>query len=359
MILALAALLIGAPSGVMAHAAPRPSFGAFAGYAWFGSVKSLQGSWTVPHVRPGSALGVAATWIGVQAPGIPHSKAFIQVGIVEHGFWPVHDSQPLSFDYAFWSDIGHHFRAEPLFIVKPGDRVAASLVLQSGRWRVSIVDLTSGGRSRFSTAEEAAFSFNMAEWLQEDPTSGRTHRPLTYPVLSDVHFRRLRLDSRAPRYGALYSQWMSLRVGSLEPSPLREDAFFVHRARPIGADGARYLSMAARVDAPQQRFVLAMSGWQASTPSAQIAAERSSFAAALRRFIHGLTTGRWPASAAPLLRTIAHGARTLLAQTSLAPPESPAGLRAWIVRWRHEASTLSVSAHMLRRRLGVPELTPP
>jgi hypothetical protein len=359
MILGLAALLIGAPSGAMAHTAPRPSFGAFAGYAWFGSVKSLQGSWTVPRVRPGSALGVAATWIGAQAPGIPHSKAFIQVGTVEHGFWPAHDRRPLSFDYAFWSDIGHHFRAQPLFIVKPGDRLAASLLLLSGRWRVSIVDLTSGKRSRFHTAEEAAFSFNMAEWLQEDPTSSSTHRPLAYPVLSDVHFRRLRLDSTAPRYGALYSQWMSLRLGSLEPSPLRDDAFFVHRARPVSAEGARYLSIAAHFDAVKQRFVLAMSGWQPATPSAQIAAERSSFAAALSRFIHALTTGRWRESAASLVRTMTHGARALLAQTRLTPPDSSAGRRRWLVRWRHDASALDAIAHMLRRRLGVPELTPP
>ncbi len=345
-----------APVSAWASDNRTASFGSFAGYLWLGHVWSVHASWTVPRVRRGSPAGIGATWIGAQT-AIPHG-AFLQIGTVEEGFWPKHRRRALNRDVAFWSDTDHHYRAQFIFVVGPGDRVSASMRLATGRWMLSIRDLTSGARAHISTPEEASASFAQAEWLQEDPRSGLDHAPVSYPKLSDVRFGGLEVDARRPSYAALYATWMSLRRIALAPSPLREGSFYVHRARPISQAGARYLRIAAIEDRAEQAFAAEMNGWSQTTPIARVTAERTRFAAAMRSNIHALASAGWPTPIAPLVTELVRAARALRAQTDAAPHMTASRLDSWKARWHKDAAALGHVAHRLRRALQVPEATP-
>lgn len=349
LILALSAVLL-TPASALAKPGSVPSFGAFAGYAWFGSVSSVQGSWTVPRVQPRSNPGLAATWIGAQST-TAHT-AFIQIGTVEEA-----SRGRSNFDYAVWSDVGHHYRAQPIFLVRPGDRIWARLVL-AGRWTLSIKDLTSKAKARFSTPEESSSAFGQAEWLQEDPRSSSNHRAVPYPKLGEVRFGDLEVDARRPPYVALYSSWMSLGAGALAPSPLRNDSFVIQRAKPIGRAGARYLRKAALEDAATNKFLSQMNAWTEATPTAQVTAARSTFATALRVDIHALLSAHWPPGIARLIGPLVSAVRKLKAQTEIAPTMTAEGLSAWRQTWSKDGAALGHAARLLRRTLGVPQLMP-
>src|SRR5205807_4758925 len=117
----------------------------------------------------------------------------------------------------------------------------------------------------------------------------------------------------------LYAAWMSLRRITLAPSPLREGSFYIHRARPISEAGARYLGIAARRDGAEKAFMAEMNDWSETTPIAQVTAERTRFAAAMRSNIHALSSASWPAPITPLVAELVRAARALRAQTDAAP----------------------------------------
>jgi hypothetical protein len=257
---------------------------------------------------------------------------------------------------AFWSDIDNHFHPRFLFRVDPGDVVSASLALVSGRWRLAIVDKTSGATKHFSLNDEARASFNLAEWLQEDVTDGRTGEPFPYPRLTAVQFRGLAVNSARPAYADLYSQWMTASGTNWAPSPLRRDSFALHRAT-VSASGAKYLRIAAGEDMASKVFVPQIAGWTPTTPGSQIAAARSTFAAALRETVHALARTPWPSRARRQIHLLIHCSRVLLTHTQ-SPPKSPAGLRAWTSTWLRDASLVGRAGHVVRRALKIPELTP-
>jgi hypothetical protein len=330
------------------------SFGKFAGYVWRGHVESVRASWSVPGVRLGS-VGRAGTWIGAQAPGAP--GPFIQIGTNEESFHPFPLMPSIQAYYAFWSDTTNHFHPHFLFRVKPGDDVSASLALVSGRWRLAIVDKTSGATARFSTEEEARASFNLAEWLQEDVTDGITGKPFPYPRLTDLQFRRLAVNSTTPAYADLYSQWMSANGVNWAPSPLHRDSFALHRAT-VSSIGAKYLQIAAGEDMATKVFVPQMAGWTATTPSSQIAATCATFAAALRESLHTLATTRWPPRVRRHIHSLIRSSRVLLTHVQSPPSASPTVLRAWASTWARDSTALSRAAHLIRRALKIPEIIP-
>ena len=220
--------------GGSGHGAAITSFGRMAGYVWSGEVTSVRAAWSVPRMTSGFGEAHASTWIGAQALGVPARSPFIQAGTTE-------DRGPASRPVyaAFWTDTKRGYHPQVLFHVRPGDEVTTSLTLAAGRWQVVIADATSGRRAAFLTREEGKAAFNLAEWLQEDPseTSGKA---TPYPALSEVRMSHLAANGAPPRYADMYAQWMSVGGASLAPTPVRDGAFSISRGM-ITPAGRRYL----------------------------------------------------------------------------------------------------------------------
>jgi hypothetical protein len=324
------------------------SFGQFAGYVWLGHVTSVRASWSVPRIALGS-FGLAGTWIGAEARG-----AFIQIGTNEESFRPW-ELAPLEQGYqAFWSDPAHHFRAQRLFSVHPGDHMSASLTLADRRWTLVIIDKTIGRAAHFSTRDEADASFNRADWLQEDP--GTKSHAAPYPRLTAVRFAHLKVNATAPDYSGLYSQWMSVNGRNWAPTPLSHDSFSL-RPATLSPFGARYLAIAAPEDAATITFIGQMGEWAPTTSPAQIASEASTFTTALRNDIHVLAAVHWPGRGRRLVRSLIRRTGVLLAYTETAVPESLTARRQWIAIWARDAGAIGRAGHAIRRFLRVPETT--
>lgn len=325
------------------------SFGPFAGYLWQGRVHSMQASWTVPRILGGSS-GVASMWIGAVAPGTP--SPFVQIGTLE-GSLP---GRPTTY-VAFWSDIAHDTEPQKLFHVHPGDNMSASLALAGARWRLSIVDRTSGATARFATSEEAGAGFNLAEWLQEDVTTGTIGKLYAYPRLTPVGFRKLAVNSSTPAYGDLYSQWLSANGKNLAPTPLDHDSFTL-RPATVSSAGAKFLHIVAREQAAGVKFDGQVSQWNARTSRSQIVSESSTYGTALRSNIQAFSRARWPTGARALVHSLISRLRALLTHVHNPPFPSSALLASWKSVWTHEVASASRSAHMLRRTLNVPDNAP-
>jgi hypothetical protein len=207
---------------------------AFAGYTWYGSVSSVQASWSVPRI-PGSPAGGAGTWIGAQGPGTRLNGPFIQVGINETRYPSSAGARDVY--RAFWTDTVHHFLPVNLFPVRPGDSLWASLTHRRRRWAVAIRDLTSGTGTQVTTQQEGRASFDWAEWEQEDV--GLVGQPFDYPRLSTVGFQRLEVNGRPPALAGLYSSWMTKDRQRLAPSDLKNDSFSLRRAGNVRAVQSR------------------------------------------------------------------------------------------------------------------------
>jgi hypothetical protein len=204
---------------------PANGSSAFAGYTWSGQLMAVRGSWTVPAIRRGSPPGVAATWIGAQAPGVP--GPFIQIGTTEQYTLTsvASDGLPSHLYFAFWSDVARHFHPVVLFPVASGDDLSASMSLAHGKWTLAIVDETSGESAQLTTTDEARASFNEAQWTQEDVTDGKTKQPFPYPQLTAVAFRRLAVNGQIPNGAALSPQSLSEHGSSVVPSSIEGDSF--------------------------------------------------------------------------------------------------------------------------------------
>jgi hypothetical protein len=217
---------------VLVHAAISPkargTFGPFAGYLWTGTVSSIDASWRVPRILPGSAPGGAATWIGAQRTDGP--GPFIQIGTNENRTTVALETS--NYYYAFWSDPKVHFAPQSLGRVDPGDYVSASMVLASGVWHLHLTDHTRQSSYAHSTSQEANSHFGVAEWLEEDPTSSDTNKVIPYPQLTTVRFQQLAVNGAPPRAVDLYSQWLSLPGMNLAPSAVVGDQFEVAPVSP-------------------------------------------------------------------------------------------------------------------------------
>jgi hypothetical protein len=333
--------------GGSGSAGARGSFGHMAGYVWSGHVAGVAASWSVPRMS-GAGEVHASTWIGAQAPGLTQRSPFIQVGTVEDRA----SSRPLY--GAFWTDTTRGFHPQILFHVRPGDAMSTALTLTAGRWRVSVVDTTSGQRASFSTTEEGMGEFTLAEWLQEDPseTSGTT---TPYPDLSTVRMSALAINGAAPRYGDVFAQWMSLPGRDLAPTPLRDAAFTITRG-VLTAAGRRYLEIARPQNVSARKVDLEVSRWTERTPPGEI--ERASAAAATseRHYADTLARRRWPAAAQRPIGLLVREVRVEADAFAAAARHAPASLAAWHRRFAGLTPTLLELAHAVRRVLHVPEL---
>jgi len=324
------------------------SFGHMAGYVWSGNVRAVAASWSVPRMS-GSGNAHASTWIGAQAPGFSGRSPFIKVGTVED-----RGSASTPAYAAFWTDTTRGFHPQILFRVHPGDAVSTSLTQAAARWRVDIVDTTSGRRASFSTSEEGPGDFNLAEWLQEDPsdTSGRT---TPYPVLSRVRVRAMTVNGVRPHYDNVFAQWMSLPGRALAPTPLRDGAFAITRA-VLSAAGRRYLEIARPQNLSAHEFDLEAARWTERTPAAQIRQVSAAAAASELRYAGGLDRASWPGRVRGPIRSLAREVRAEAGLFAASARHAPASLTQWRGRFAEITPTLLALAHEVRRALHVPEL---
>lgn len=323
------------------------SFGHMAGYVWSGHVSAVAASWAVPRMS-GSGQAHASTWIGAQAPGRAQRSPFIQVGTVE-------DRASSRAAYgAFWTDTTRGFHPQILFRVHPGDAVSTALTRAGDRWRVYIVDTTSGRRTSFQTSEEAMGDFNLAEWLQEDPTS-TAGRATPYPALSPVRMSALAINGAAPRYGDVFAQWMSLPGRNLAPTPLRDGAFAITRG-VLTVAARRYLEIARPQDASAREVDLEEIRWTTHTPADEIERVSAAAAASERRYAGDLARARWPAAAQAPISSLVREVRFEAEVFAAAARHAPVSLTAWQRRLAGLTPALLALAHEVRRALHVPEL---
>ncbi len=347
---AAAVVMLGATgcAGKAGSARALSSFGHMAGYVWSGDVQAVAASWPVPRMS-GAGEAHASTWIGAQAPGISQRSPFIQVGTVED-----RASDSTAVYDAFWTDTTRGFHPQILFRVQPGDAVSAALTLAAGRWRVYLVDTTSGQRASFSTSEEGVADFNLAEWLQENPvqTSGRT---TPYPRLSRVRMRAMSVNGAVPRYGDVFAQWMSLPGRALAPSPLRNAAFTIIPG-VLTAAGRHYLEIARRQNVNARRFDVEEAQWTQHTPAARIQRVSAAAAASERRYADDLDQAMWPAAAQRAMGSLVREVRVEAGIFATSARHAPADLTEWRHRFARITPELLGLAHQVRRALHVPEL---
>jgi hypothetical protein len=198
------------------------SVGSIASYFWQGDVSSVHASWRVPEIMEGSPCGVAATWIGALAEG----DGFIQIGTNEECVAPSRDGLPLEASYyTFWSDTSNQFHPRALYQVRAGDLLEATLYFRRRRWRLIIVDDTTGAHASFTTGEETKRQPDRADWAQEDVELPKSYSP--YPHLSEVRLSRVLVNGKSPNGQQLGVNVMSVGSGFLAPTRLRDDSFSI------------------------------------------------------------------------------------------------------------------------------------
>jgi len=350
-IAALIAIAVGAVGcgGGPGRGVATTSFGRMAGYVWSGSVTSVRGAWSVPAMAPDAGEAHASTWIGAQTLAARPSFPFIQVGTTEDR---ASASRPVY--AAFWTDTKRGYHPQLLFDVRPGDRIATALTLAAGRWRVVIVDATSGRRAVFLTREEGDAAFNLAEWLQEDPSEA-SGKATPYPSLSEVRFTRLAANGVRPPYADMYAQWMSVRGADLAPTPVRDGGFSITRG-VLSPDARRYLEIARPQNAAARRIDVIQAGWSDRTPAREIRSASAAAAASEAAYADGLGRVRWPAAVQDLAHSLAREARAQAGMFAAAARRAPASLALWRRRLGRLTPDMLRLAHRVRRALHLPEL---
>jgi hypothetical protein len=351
MVAAVIAIVLGtAGCGGGSGSSVAPSaFGHMAGYVWSGHVSAVAASWSVPRMS-GTGVAHASTWIGAQAPGRSLRSPFIQVGTVE-------DRGSSRAVYgAFWTDTTRGFHPQILFHVHPGDAVSTALTLAADRWRIYIVDTTSGQRTSFLTSEEAVDDFDLAEWLQEDPSS-TSGKVTPYPDLSPVRMRALAINGAAPRYGDVFAQWMSLPGRDLAPTPLRDGAFTISRSA-LTVPGRRYLEIARPQNVSARKVDLEEAKWTEHTPASEIKRVSAGAAHSERRYAGDLARARWPVAARAPISSLVREIRVEADAFAAAARHAPASLIAWHRRFAGLTPALLQLVHEVRRALHLPELVP-
>jgi hypothetical protein len=321
----------------------RP-FGAFAGYVWGGPVTSVSATFTVPRVTSGSPLGLAATWIGAQWLGAPNR--FVQIGVTEGRLQSRSGKVAVAY-FGFWSDVSHHFMAQPLFPAHAGDSVSAALKLDHKHWLLALTDNTSGGKARLSIGSETEEPFDQAEWVQEDPGAENNH--VEYPLLTMPAFRHLTVNAIPPPPGSpdVFSQWMSANYGTLGATSLQGDSFTLEREPGVDALAGQYLRLTEAARVAGHSFSRAFSNWTAKTPYAPIEKASSRYIEAAREANHALLSAPWPRRIRQLVRASVQAKDVLVATAQ--PPSAVTA--ATFARWSSGLTEASQRARRVARPL--------
>jgi hypothetical protein len=207
-----------------AHGRPKafgsPSFG-FAGYTDYVTTTQVSAQWRVPRIAANSNQGNASTWIAAESP----DGHFIQIGTTE-------DFQgPTDLYNVFWSDPVVHFSPQYLGHVEAGNVISYSMTKSSTGWVLQFNDRTTSTHKAVTIHYGATTSFNLGQWIQEDPTLGSFDVHLPYPTMSFTTFTQLQIDRRVPHLHFDDAQAMSSPNGvTLIPSTVRSNQFTFHHA---------------------------------------------------------------------------------------------------------------------------------
>jgi hypothetical protein len=150
--------------GAVVHA-PMRHIGAtqyssnWSGYALTGSVGSyhaVTAKWTVTPVQASAGATYSASWVGIDGDG---NTDLIQTGTES-------DYYGGAAHYDAWWEI-LPAPETPVFSVKPGDVMTASITKGSLEWTITITDTTSG--KTFTTNQAYTGPGSSAEWIEERP----------------------------------------------------------------------------------------------------------------------------------------------------------------------------------------------
>lgn len=338
---------VAAPNPAAACSAPATGF---SGYVEQRPADRVSAEWTVPAT--GKSYGFAATWVGLQW----QRKAFIQVGTNEN-----HSAQPRY--EAFWSDTALGFHPHTLLSVRPGDAVRASISKVAGGWSVRFDDLTANRANGFVTPYASSTRMNLAEWIQEDPSTGCTD--FAYPQTSTVTFGQLSLDGADPVLPYADAQILESPNGIvLVPTHVTDDGFSV--AEPTGVQ-AQYLDDTSPFNTAEERFVNGVKedARARRAPGPTAAFYRSESEASAEQFLdrekalqRDLDTQRWPPDAERYARELAavNGRLVVTLTAAIARFERDG---TWTIRgWGVVNHTIAPAADGLRQALGLPPTVP-
>jgi hypothetical protein len=332
----------------------RPTWmlGSYAGYTWFGSVRSVRGSWAVPRAERGSHSGFADTWIGADSG--PEGSNFIQLGtsevIIADGKRPL-----LTRYFGFWSDTRRQYAAQPLFSVTAGDTVSASMKLTRGRWILTLVDTSSGAKSHVTTSDETDTHFHVAEWMQENPQSPITHKTYPYPRLAAVSVRGLGVNDTTPSYAELFSRWMSANAETLAPTPLGDDSFSLRRAS-MSPSGLQYLRVIRHLNATYVALARAQNEGTIAKGYRWLGSVSRAISVSARSTMIELVRSSWPSDIRAKIHALIARLDALRTAAQRSTPHSAAALAAWRSTCARRLHDVVDESHVIRRALGVPEL---
>jgi len=241
-----------------------------------------------------------------------------------------------------------------LFTVSPGDHVSAALILTSAGWRVSIMDASSGMRKSFRTRDDSHGAFNLAEWLQEDPTKDSDGAPEPYPQLGSVRFTHPAVNGTPTRYATVDSQWMSVNSRDFAPTPLSHSTFIV-TPTALTTAGSRYLKLVSDTNRTQSAFEQATLGHTA-TAGSSVQAQARAVVRGLTGYSQGLAHANWPQAAEPSARRLTTQADALSRVVEAAEKPLWVDNHDWRDRYQVAALAMSRTAHRLRRLLHLPEI---
>ncbi len=130
-------------------------------------VTGINGSWTVPEIKPSAMDTFSAAWIGI---GGQSDATLIQTG-------SEHDSINGQAVYSLWYEM---LPATSItitnIIISPGDQISASITLidsQTHTWLIEIDDITTGAcyaQNCYGKTADYNSSQLTAEWILERPT---------------------------------------------------------------------------------------------------------------------------------------------------------------------------------------------
>jgi hypothetical protein len=193
----------------------------FGGYTLYRFTSEIGAEWRVPAINEHSRDGDASTWIAVE----DLKRQFIQIGTTENEMGGVATYG------IFYSDDQWHFQPQQVLSVAPGDLIKFTMRQTKNGWSLIYDDVSTGTPGSVFTPYGKGESFNLGQWIQEDPTVGGLSQHLPYPSMQDPTFSHLTLDLTTPTLPVADGQVLSTVSGvHLVPTSVTGNQFTFHDA---------------------------------------------------------------------------------------------------------------------------------
>jgi hypothetical protein len=312
----------------------------FGGYYDLTSVQEISAQWRIPLIARDSPAGEAATWVGAKGPGV----AFVQLGTLEKKT----KASPEGQYTVVWSDSSVNYEPQTLMTVAAGDLVEAAMIRASDGWQFQFADITTGKTAPNLTEYNTNFTFNTAEWIQEDPANSTgTRYDAPYPTMSTVEFMNLKVNSAAPIENFYDGTTLSTLSGdSFSPTQLINDDFSL----PPTTGAARiYLADVYNFNLLANLFDTKVNSNE--TPSAQLGAQ---LYAAYNQLDLTLNTQHWSGNYANEIKGVttyaAHLAGLLNTWRSASANDKATALKTYV----HATYGMATYSNPLRTNLDIP-----